>query len=61
MNRQIELLEDKQSCITDGSRLIPKGTIMTESSSTLSWIYFKGDGFTYIVMGWDYSGIKRLN
>lgn len=50
--KTITLLEPMTSCITDGSRVIPTGTVLVEHSKYLSWTYFKGDGFTLVLMGW---------
>lgn len=47
---KIKLLENMKSCITDGERLIPKGTVMTWFATSCTWTYFKGDGFTLIIM-----------
>lgn len=50
--KTLTLLEPMTSCITDGSRIIPAGTVLVEHSNYLSWTYFKGDGFTLVLMGW---------
>jgi hypothetical protein len=50
--RTIQLLEDMKSCVTQGEKPIPAGTIMREYFSQLSWTYFKDtNGNTLIIMG----------
>jgi hypothetical protein len=59
----IQLLKPATSSVTDGRRVIPSGTIMVKYFSQLSWNYFKGDGFTLVLMGdenFDFSLFKVL-
>lgn len=62
---KIELLQDMKSCVTQGEKNIPAGTVMTEYFSQLSWTYFKDDsGNTLIIMGHgseDWNKVKRVN
>jgi len=52
--RTIQLLEDMKSCVTEGSKPIPAGTIMYKSYSQLQWTYFKdAKGNTLIIMGFN--------
>lgn len=63
--RKIELLEDMKSCITQGEKTIPAGTVMTQYATQLSWIYFKDKkGNTLIIMGFgseDWNKVKTVN
>jgi len=63
--RTIELLEDMKSCVTQGEKNIPAGTIMVEYYSQLSWVYFKDkQGNTMIIMGHsstDWNKVKQIN
>lgn len=63
--RKIELLEDMQSCVTEGQKTIPAGTVMTQYYSQLSWTYFKdSNGNTLIIMGFgsdDWNKAKTVN
>lgn len=49
----IKLSRSLVSCITDGERLIPAGTVMNKVNTCCSWVYYKGDGYTLIIMGFD--------
>lgn len=61
----IELLEDMTSCITQGQKIIPAGTIMHKYYSQLTWTYFKdSEGNTLIIMGFsspDWDKVKKVN
>jgi hypothetical protein len=63
--RQIQLLEDMKSCVTEGEKTIPAGTVMTQYASQLSWTYFKdSNGNTLIIMGFgseDWNKVKTVN
>lgn len=50
---KIQLLSDLKSCITDGERLIKKGTVMHKYCNCCNWTFFKGEGFTLILMSWE--------
>ena len=62
--RTIQLLEDMKSCITQGGKTIPAGTIMREYFSQLTWTYFKDvSGNTLIIMGFsspDWNKVKHI-
>lgn len=62
--RTIQLKENMKSCVTQGQRLIPTGTIMKEYDSQLTWAYFKDQhGNVLIIMGYnsaDWDKIKIL-
>ena len=61
---KIQLKEVLQSAITDGSRDIPAGTVMEKYFSQLQWTYFKGDGFTLVIMGFgsdDWNKVKKID
>lgn len=62
--RTIQLLEDMKSCVTQGQKTIPAGTIMTEYYSQLTWTYFKDEkGNTLIIMGFsspDWDKVKKI-
>lgn len=49
---KIKLLNTMQSSVIDGNRVIPVGTEMEQSGTYLSWTYFKGNGYTLVLMGW---------
>jgi hypothetical protein len=52
IGQEIELLEDMRGCVSEGKRLIQKGTKMKHYFSQLTWDYFKdADGNTLIIMG----------
>lgn len=57
---RIELLQDMKSCVTDGERIIPKGTIMQSTGTCLTWTYFEGAGFRMIIMGGEYWGCVKI-
>lgn len=61
----IQLLEEMKSCVTQGQKTIPSGTIMHKYFSQLSWSYFKDDkGNTLIIMGFnspDWDKVKKVN
>lgn len=61
----IELLEDMKSCITQGQKTIPPGTIMHKTFTQLQWTYFKdAAGNTLIIMGFsspDWDKVKKVN
>jgi len=61
----IQLLEDMKSCVTQGQKTIPAGTVMREYYSQLSWTYFNDDaGNTLIIMGFnsaDWDKVKKVN
>jgi len=61
----IQLLEDMKSCVTQGEKTIPAGTVMREFYSQLSWTYFKDEvGNTLIIMGFsspDWNKVKKFN
>lgn len=61
----IQLLEDMKSCVTEGEKTIPAGTIMHKYFSQLSWSYFKdANGNTLIIMGFnspDWDKVKKVN
>jgi hypothetical protein len=63
--RTIQLLEDMKSCVTQGQKTIPAGTIMHEYFTQLSWTYFKdAAGNTLIIMGFtstDWDKVKKVN
>jgi hypothetical protein len=63
--RAIQLLEDMKSCVTQGQKTIPAGTIMTQYYSQLTWTYFKdNNGNTMIIMGFDspdWNKVKKVN
>lgn len=63
--RKIELLEDMKSCITQGQKTIPAGTVMIKYYSQLSWTYFKdSNDNTLIIMGFgseDWRKVKEVN
>lgn len=63
--RKIQLLEDMKSCITQGQKIIPAGTVMTQYYSQLSWTYFKdSNGNMLIIMGFgseDWNKVKEVN
>jgi len=54
-----------QSCVTQGQKNIPAGTIMRQYFTQLSWTYFKDDnGNTLIIMGFnspDWEKVKEVN
>ena len=60
----IELLEDMKSCITQGQKIIPAGTVMRKYFTQLSWTYFKdAAGNTLIIMGFsssDWDKVKSI-
>lgn len=59
--RTIKLLEDMKSCVTQGQKPIPAGTVMREYYSQLQWTYFKDDkGNTLIIMGFDSPDWKKI-
>lgn len=62
--RKIQLLEDMKSCIAQGEKTIPAGTIMHKYYSQLSWTYFKdSNGNTLIIMGFgsdDWNKVKEV-
>lgn len=62
--RTIQLLEDMKSCIIEGEKTIPAGTIMTQHYAQLSWTYFKDvKGNTLIIMGFssaDWNKVKEI-
>lgn len=52
IGQEIELLEDTRGCVSEGKRIIHKGTKMKYYFSQLTWDYFKdSDGNTLIIMG----------
>lgn len=61
----IELLEDMKSCVTQGQKTIPAGTIMRKYYSQLQWSYYKDDaGNILVVMGFasaDWKKVKKVN
>jgi hypothetical protein len=61
----IQLLEDMKSCVTEGQKAIPSGTIMHKYFTQLSWTYYKDTaGNTLIIMGhWsdDWRKVKKVN
>jgi hypothetical protein len=61
----IELLEDMKSCVTQGQKTIPAGTIMHKYFQHLSWKYFKdAAGNVLIIMGPysdDWKKVKKVN
>jgi len=61
----IQLLEDMKSCVTEGEKTIPAGTIMHKYFTQLSWSYYKdAAGNTLIIMGhWseDWHKVKKVN
>jgi hypothetical protein len=61
----IQLLEDMKSCVIEGQKTIPAGTIMQEYFSQLSWTYFRDDkGNTLIIMGFssaDWGKVRKVN
>ena len=63
--RTIQLLEDMKSCVTQGQKTIPAGTIMHHYFSQLSWRYFKdATGNVLIIMGFgsdDWNKVKEVN
>lgn len=62
--RTIQLLEDMKSCITQGQKTIPAGTVMHKYYSQLSWTYFKdSSGNKLIIMGFgsgDWNKVKEV-
>lgn len=61
----IQLLEDMKSCVAEGEKTIPAGTIMHKYFSQLSWSYFKdANGNTLIIMGFNspnWDKVKKVN
>lgn len=61
----IKLLQEMKSCVTQGQKPIPAGTIMTKYASQLSWSYFKDDkDNTLIIMGFtsdDWNKVEQVN
>lgn len=61
----IQLLVDMKSCVTQGQKTIPAGTIMKQYFQQLTWKYFKDDlGNTLIIMGYasdDWGKVKKIN
>lgn len=61
---KIRLKQEMSSCITQGEKPIPAGTVMTKYFSQLSWSYFKDEnGNTLIIMGFDspdWDKVERL-
>lgn len=52
IGQEIELLSDLHGCVSEGKRLIRKGTKMKYYFSQLTWDYFKDlEGNTLIIMG----------
>ena len=52
IGQEIELLEDMHGCVSEGNRVICKGTKMRYYFSQLTWDYFKDShGNTLIIMG----------
>jgi hypothetical protein len=52
IGQEIELLEDMHGCVSEGKRVITKGTKMRYYFSQLTWDYFKDSaGNTLIIMG----------
>ena len=50
--QEIELLKDLRGCVSEGQRIIPKGTKMQYYFSQLTWDYFRdAEGNTLIIMG----------
>jgi hypothetical protein len=50
--RTIRLKEDMKSCVTQGEKNIPAGTIMEEYAQQLTWAYFRDKhNNTLIIMG----------
>ncbi len=60
----IRLLEYMKSCVTQGEKIIPSGTIMRKFFTQLQWSYFKDDaGNILIIMGFsspDWDKIEKL-
>jgi hypothetical protein len=49
---KIRLLQEMKSCVTQGQKAIPAGTVMTKYFSQLTWTYFRDQvGNTLIIMG----------
>jgi hypothetical protein len=63
--KTIRLLEDMKSCVTQGQKTIPAGTVMNKYYSQLSWSYYKdANGNTLIIMGFnspDWGKVKKVN
>jgi len=59
---KIKTLQNMRSCITDGQRVIPAGTVMEKFATCCSWTYFKGAGFTLILMNWaQWQNVEQIN
>lgn len=54
-----------KTCVTQGEKPIPVGTVMTKYFSQLTWSYFKDEaGNTLIIMGYsspDWSKVQILS
>lgn len=54
-----------KSCISQGSKPIPAGTIMHKSFTQLQWTYYKdAAGNTLIIMGFasdDWNKVEKVN
>jgi hypothetical protein len=58
---RIKLLEDMTSCVIQGEKVIPAGTIMHQYFTQLSWTYFKdAAGNTLIIMGFGSDDWQRV-
>lgn len=51
-----------KSCVTQGEKTIPAGTVMTKYFAQLSWTYFKDQsGNTLILMGFkDWQNVEII-
>jgi len=62
MTQTIQLLEDMKSCVTQGGKTIPAGTVMHKYFTQLSWTYFKdAAGNVLIIMGFASNDWNKVN
>jgi hypothetical protein len=50
IGQEIQLLEDMHGCVSEGKRLICKGTILHYYFSQLTWDYFKDSVFILAIL-----------